>query len=242
MVTHLDILLIRWLEKFLKAFRGPVLVISHDHRFLDNVATHILDIDYLAVTGYPGNYARFLTAKADVARGDRLAIVGPNGIGKSTLLKVVIGELDADEGTARWGYEAHPGYFAQDPGDHLEAVRAYPGTLVFVSHDRWFVARLANRIVEITEEGITDYRGTYEEYVHTRGDDHLDVDTVVLRAREEKRKGRDGEGGRGRAGARGALRMSAWQRRRLEERAGCVEKVAGWMVEWEGVEGELGEG
>ena len=124
----------------------------------------------------------------------------------------------------------------------VEALRAYPGTLVFVSHDRWFVARLANRIVEITEDGITDYRGTYEEYVHTRGDDHLDVDTVVLRAREEKRKGRDGEGGRGRAGARGALRMSAWQRRRLEERAGCVEKVAGWMVEWEGVEGELGEG
>ena len=410
--NHLDILSIRWLEKFLRGFRGPSLVISHDHRFLDNVATHILDIDYETVTGYPGNYTRFLGAKAaererrekeiaqrereivhhrrfvdrfrakaskarqaqsklrliekkaqaleplpvtsrrypvfrfgqerpsgrevlrvrgvgkafgenrvldgvdlDVARGDRLAIVGPNGIGKSTLLKVMVGELDADEGAVAWGYETHPGYFAQDPKDHLDVPRstadgwlaqycdgkgvgfargklgmvlfsgddaekrlenlsggessrlvlcslmvrrpnvlvldeptnhldleaiealveglaAYPGTLVFVSHDRWFVARLANRIVDITEEGITDYRGTYEEYVHSRGDDHLDVDQVVLRAREEKRRKPEEDGGaeaaggrkRGRGGGRRAPRMSAWQRRRLEEGA---EELAG---------------
>ena len=416
--NHLDILSIRWLEKFLRAFRGPSLVISHDHRFLDNVATHILDIDYETVTGYPGNYTRFLGAKAaererrekeiaqrereiahhrrfvdrfrakaskarqaqsklrliekqaqaleplpvtsrrypvfrfgqvrpsgrevlkvrgvtkafgenrvldgvdlDVARGDRLAIVGPNGIGKSTLLKVVMGELDADNGAVEWGYETHPGYFAQDPKDHLDVPRstaerwvgqfcegkgrgfargrlgmvlfsgddaekrlenlsggessrlvlcslmirrpnvlvldeptnhldlegiealvdglaAYPGTLVFVSHDRWFVARLANRIVEITDTGITDYRGTYDEYVQSRGDDHLDVDQVVLKAREGRRRGRgagdEAEGGadgaaesRGRGRDRGAPRMSAWQRQRLEEEA---EKIAA-MVE-----------
>ena len=62
--NHLDIVSIRWLEKFLRGFRGPVVVISHDHRFLDNVATHILDIDYETVIGYPGNYTRFLGAKA----------------------------------------------------------------------------------------------------------------------------------------------------------------------------------
>ena len=214
--NHLDILSIRWLEKFLRGFRGPVVVISHDHRFLDNVATHILDIDYETVLGYPGNYAGFLRAKAAererrekeialrereithhqkfvdrfrakaskarqaqsrvrmiekkaegleelpkssrrypafrfeqrrpsgkevvkvtgvtksfgdnrvldgvdlrVARGDRLAIVGPNGIGKSTLLKVLTGRLEADAGAVEWGYETHPGYFAQDPKDHL---------------------------------------------------------------------------------------------------------------------------
>ena len=425
--NHLDILSIRWLEKFLKGFRGPAVVISHDHRFLDNVATHILDIDYETVTGYPGNYTRFVTAKAaererrekeiaqrereishhrqfvdrfrakaskarqaqsklrliekkartleplpmssrrypvfrfgqvrpsgrevlkvrgvgksfgenrvlhgvdlDVVRGDRLAIVGPNGIGKSTLLNVMVGHLAADAGTIAWGYETHPGHFAQDPADHLgtpkrtaeawieqycdgsrtgfargqlgmvlfsgddaekrletlsggesarlvlcslmvrqpnvlvldeptnhldleaiealvEGLRAYPGTLVFVSHDRWFVGRLANRIVEITEDGITDYRGTYKEYVHACGDDHLDADTVVLKAREERRKGRGGGGvagggagaggrrggrggasgaaagggGRGRGGGgRGRARLSHVQRRRLEERAG----------------------
>ncbi len=365
--NHLDILSIRWLEKFLQAFQGPVVVISHDHRFLDNVCTRILDVDYGTVQLYRGNYTRFLEAKVAererrekeiesrekeiahhrqfvdrfrakaskarqaqsklrliekkagelealpgssrrypafrfeprrpsgrdvltvkgirksfgdnevlhgvdllVRRGDRLAIMGPNGIGKSTLLKIVMGELEPDAGEVEWGYETHPGYFAQDnrdqfadgkesteewlwsycpgkdrgfvrgqmglmlfsgddgkkrvsalsggeaarlvfarlaleqpnvlvldePTNHLdlesiealvEELRRYEGTLVFVSHDRWFVSRLATRVVEITEEGVTDYLGTYEEYVHDSGDDHLDVDTVVLKARREKR-------------------------------------------------------
>ncbi|MDE2804570.1 MAG: ABC-F family ATP-binding cassette domain-containing protein [Gemmatimonadota bacterium] len=392
--NHLDIVSIRWLEKFLRGFRGPVVVISHDHRFLDNVATHILDIDYETVIGYPGNYTRFLEAKAAererrekeiavrereiahhrkfvdrfrakaskarqaqsklrliekrtealvelpkssrryptfrfdqrwpsgrevlrvkgvgksfgdnqvlrdvdlrVGRGDRLAIVGPNGIGKSTLLKIAVGRLEADEGSVDWGYETWPGYFAQDPKDHLAAggadgagagaperrtaeawisdycpgkgtgfargkmgmvlftgddadkrlgalsggesarlvlcslmIRApnvlvldeptnhldlesiealvnglnhFAGTLVFVSHDRWFVGRLANRIVEITEDGMRDYRGTYEEYVHHCGDDHLDTDTVLEQARADARaesrrsRAEDGEALRG---------------------------------------------
>ena len=373
--NHLDILSIRWLEKFMRAFAGPVLVISHDHRFLDNVITHILDVDYQTVLRYEGNYSRFLHAKKTergrrekeitsrekemahhqkfvdrfrakaskarqaqsklrliekraesleelpassrrypsfkfdqtrpsgrnvlevkgikkafddnevlhgvdltVRRGDRLAIMGPNGIGKSTLLKIVMGELAPDDGSADWGYETHPGYFAQDheeqfeepgrtaqdwiwdfcpdrnigfvraqmgmvlfsgdeaekplsalsggeaarlvfcqlairqpnvlvldePTNHLdlesiealvEGLKRFPGTLVFVSHDRWFLGQLATRIVEIKPDGILDYEGTYEEYVHFCGDDHLDVDTVVLKARREKRKARGGEDG-----------------------------------------------
>jgi ABC-type multidrug transport system ATPase subunit len=181
-----------------------------------------------------------------------------------------MGELEPDTGTIKWGYETHPGYFAQDhqeqfenaehtaeawiagfapgktygfvrgemgrvlfsgddgkkklgslsggeaarlvfcklaieqpnvlvldePTNHLdlesiealvEALRSYDGTLILVSHDRWFVSRLANRIVEITADGIRDYQGTYEDYVHFCGDDHLDVDTVVIKARKEKR-------------------------------------------------------
>jgi len=61
--NHLDILSIRWLEKFLRDFPGPVLVISHDHRFLDNVVTAILDVDYETVRSYAGNYTAFLDAK-----------------------------------------------------------------------------------------------------------------------------------------------------------------------------------
>ncbi|MBS1241879.1 MAG: ATPase component of transporter with duplicated ATPase domain [Gemmatimonadetes bacterium] len=63
--NHLDILSIRWLETFLRDFPGAVLVISHDHRFLDNVATTILDVDYETVTVYPGNYTDFLEAKEE---------------------------------------------------------------------------------------------------------------------------------------------------------------------------------
>ncbi len=436
--NHLDILSIRWLEKFLRGFRGPVVVISHDHRFLDNVATHILDIDYETVLGYPGNYTGFLAAKAaererrekqialrereivhhqkfvdrfrakaskarqaqsrvrmiekkaealvelpkssrrypkfrfeqrrpsgkevvkvegvtksfggnrvldgvdlKVARGDRLAIVGPNGIGKSTLLKVMTGRLDADAGAVEWGYEAYPGFFAQDPKDHLGVVgwggqggaraglsgmdgpgarqtaaewiggycegkgmgfargqlglvllggedadkrlgvlsggetarlvlcslmirlpnvlvldeptnhldlesiealvkglKGFGGTLVFVSHDRWFVERLANRIVEITAEGVRDYRGTYEEYVRFCGDDHLDVERVVGGGGEggvEGGRGGGGGPGRRRPRRRGSGR-SAWKRRQMEERA---DEMAGRIEVAEGRVGEI---
>ncbi|MEE9206852.1 MAG: ABC-F family ATP-binding cassette domain-containing protein [Gemmatimonadota bacterium] len=364
--NHLDILSIRWLEKFLRSFTGPVVVISHDHRFLDNFSTHILDVDYQTVLRYKGNYTDFLRDKQEelvrrekditkrereiahhqqfvdrfrakaskarqaqsklrliekraeglqalpqssrrypgfrfeirrpsgqevlkirgvkksfgenevllgvdltIDRGDRLAIMGPNGIGKSTLLKIVMGELAPDAGSVEWGYETHPSYFAQDhkeqfespqqaaddwiagacpgrtvgfvrgelgrvlfsgddakkklgslsggeaarlvfcriaierpnvlvldePTNHLdlesiealvESLQSYEGTLLLVSHDRWFVSQLATRIVEITAEGVNDYRGTYSDYVHQCGDDHLDVDAVILRAKKEK--------------------------------------------------------
>ena len=61
--NHLDILSIRWLETFLRDFSGPVVVISHDHRFLDNVCTRILDVDYETVLEYHGNYTQFIAAK-----------------------------------------------------------------------------------------------------------------------------------------------------------------------------------
>jgi ABC-type multidrug transport system ATPase subunit len=214
-----------------------------------------------------------------VQRGDRLVIMGPNGIGKSTLLRIVMGELQADAGSVEWGHGTRPGYFAQDhhekmessdrtaerwlwdfcpdrdrgyvrgelglmlfsgeaadkklsalsggeaarlafarlameqpnvlvldePTNHLdlESIEAlvaglqhYEGTLILVSHDRWFVAQLATRVVEISRTAIRDYHGTYDEYVQACGDDHLDADAVVLKARREERKARrTGTGG-----------------------------------------------
>ena len=70
----------------------------------------------------------------------------------------------------------------------VEGLQAYDGTLVFVSHDRWFVSQLAERIVEITPAGIQDFRGTYEEYLERCGDDHLDAESVLLRVRRDRRK------------------------------------------------------
>jgi len=205
-----------------------------------------------------------------VQRHDRLAIIGPNGIGKSTLLKIMVGRLEPDAGTVIWGYESEPGYFAQDhreliesdnatvhsflwdccPGESIGFVRGrlaqvlfkkdevdkqlrnlsggeaarlifarlgvlqptvlvldeptnhldlegiealadgldhYDGTIVFVSHDRWLVSRLATRILEIRPDGIQDFPGTYEEYLARCGDDHLDVEALVRRAQREKR-------------------------------------------------------
>ena len=62
--NHLDILSIRWLEKFLADYAGCAVVISHDQRFLDNVATHILDVDYGTITLYTGNYSQAMVEKA----------------------------------------------------------------------------------------------------------------------------------------------------------------------------------
>ncbi|WP_428354529.1 hypothetical protein [Methyloprofundus sp.] len=49
------------------------------------------------------------------------------------------------------------------------ALENYPGTLIFVSHDREFVSSLATRILELTPSGIVDFRGTYEEYLASQG-------------------------------------------------------------------------
>ena len=54
--NHLDIDAVRWLEDFLSEYFGTVLVVSHDRHFLNNVCTHIVDIDYTKIKMYVGNY------------------------------------------------------------------------------------------------------------------------------------------------------------------------------------------
>ncbi|HEY6462986.1 MAG TPA: ABC-F family ATPase, partial [Polyangiaceae bacterium] len=68
----------------------------------------------------------------------------------------------------------------------VEGLKAFEGTVLFVSHDRWFVSELATRILEITPQGPRDFPGTYPEYLERCGDDHLDADTVVLKAKEQR--------------------------------------------------------
>src|SRR5690606_8945521 len=83
-----------------------------------------------------------------------------------------------------------------EPTNHLDlvaiealaaALKSYEGTLIFVSHDRWFVSEIASRILELKPNGLSDFSGTYDEYLEKQGDDHLSADAVSLRARDEKR-------------------------------------------------------
>lgn len=188
-----------------------------------------------------------------VGSGEKIAIIGATGIGKTTLMRCIMRELDCDDDTVKINFseQAQVGYYAQDhsdlfksdesladfmyqfkkpehdeqnirsalgrmlfsgddikkplkalsggeqarvlfskftleepnvllldePTNHLDmesiealntALETYEGTVVFVSHDREFVSSVATRILEITENGINDYHGTYEEYLATQ--------------------------------------------------------------------------
>ena len=184
--------------------------------------------------------------------GEKVAILGANGIGKSTLLKCLVGDLTPEAGMVKWSENAKIGYYAQDhahefsedmslfdwmsqwkqpsddeqvirgilgrllfsqdeikksvkvlsggekgrmlfgklmlqkpnilvmdePTNHLDmesieslnlALEQYKGTLLFVSHDREFVSSLASRIIEITDQDVRNFVGSYEEYLTANG-------------------------------------------------------------------------
>ncbi|MFO1376714.1 MAG: ABC-F family ATPase [Steroidobacteraceae bacterium] len=348
--NNLDIHSIGWLERALNDYDATMIIISHDRHFLNQVCTHIADLDYQQLKIYPGNYDDFMlasvqarqrveaanakaraqisdlqefvrrfSANASKARQatsrkrqiekirieevrpssrqnpyirfeqgrklyrsavtveklgfrypgadrdvfanlnftieaeQRVAIIGPNGIGKTTLMRLLAGELHPTRGRISWVENAEPGYMPQDPqaefetktdlfswmslwtgkADDDQIVRAtlgrllfsgdevkkpvqvlsggekgrmiygklmltrpnvllmdeptnhmdmetieslqiglekYPGTLIFVSHDREFVSGLATRMIELRPDGsFVDFTGTYDEYLDMQG-------------------------------------------------------------------------
>jgi len=206
--NNLDIDSIRWLERFLSSYRGVLITISHDRRFLNRICTHIADIDYESIIVYTGGYddmirakgqvrariesenadrgkkieqlqdfvsrfgagtrasqvqsrkkqidrlsltdlkrsnierpfIQFLVKKASskqtltidglskawpeltvckgfravVTKGERVAIIGRTGVGKTTLCKMLMEQLKPDAGKIEWGTGTTLGYLAQD--------------------------------------------------------------------------------------------------------------------------------
>lgn len=341
--NHLDLQSITWLEDFLMDYVGTVIIVSHDRHFLNNVCTHIVDIDYNKIRMYVGNYdfwyessklmqrlmndqkrkteekikdlqsfiTRFSANKSKsrqatsrrklidklavedmpassrkypyvgftmdreigkdvltvsdisktvdgvkvlnnisftVAKGDKIAFIGENEIAQTTLFKILMEEMEPDEGTFKWGVSTSQSYFPKDnteffnesdssllewlsqysndvtetylrgflgrmlfsgedvykpvkvlsggekvrcmlsrmmlyganvlildqPTNHLdlESITAvnngltdFKSNVLFTSHDHEFIQTVANRIIEITPDGLIDRVCSFDDYV-----------------------------------------------------------------------------
>ena len=106
--NHLDLYSIEWLEDFLKKYNKAFLLVSHDRYFLDNVLK-VKNIE----KSYNGKKV-LNNISFDLYKGDRVGIIGKNGIGKSTLLKIITGNEKQDNGTVEFGSRVKTGYYDQN--------------------------------------------------------------------------------------------------------------------------------
>lgn len=208
----------------------------------------VLDASGLAVS-YDSSSPLFRNVSFKLSRGDTAALIGPNGVGKSTLFKILTGQLKPASGIFRWGTHVQIGYYDQEqshlnpentvlnevwneyphleearirtvlgnflfsgedvfkrvsslsggekarvslaklmlqnanmlildePTNHLDlfskevleaALMNYEGTLLFISHDRYFLNKMAERVLELSDTGIIDYLGNYDDYLEKK--------------------------------------------------------------------------
>ena len=230
-----------------------------------------------------------------VRAGDRIALIGPNGVGKSTLIKLIVGEEKPDTGFIRYGANVDLGYYDQhqstlhpdksvldevwdrfpqmeqsnvrgalgmflftgdevfkpiktlsggekgrvaltalmlrkdnlllldEPTNHLDmdsrevledALSDFDGTIITVSHDRYFINRVANRIIEMRPDGVTEYIGNYDDYIECKNRPvPVEAESGKTKTELEKEKRRD--------------KMNRQALRQLKTRAQEAEKAVG---------------
>lgn len=341
--NHLDIDSIRWLEDFLKSYKGAVVIISHDRYFLDRVIGKVIEIENRKAKEYFGNYSYYAEKKIidreiawhqyinqqkeikhqeevikklrefnreksikraesrekmldkmerieapenlpdkmrlsikplkesgndvlsvdslsmsfdsaplfsnisfDIKKGEKVALIGPNGIGKTTLFRIILSKLEPVSGSIKLGSNVVIGYYDQEqsdlnlnktifdeisdtypdltvtqirnvlaafvftgddvfktidtlsggekgrvalakimlskanflildePTNHLDinskeileqALKSYEGTVLYISHDRYFINSTAQKIIELTKDKAVTYLGNYDYYM-----------------------------------------------------------------------------
>ncbi|WP_097026806.1 ABC-F family ATP-binding cassette domain-containing protein [Clostridium peptidivorans] len=344
--NHLDLEAIEWLEDYLKAYKGTIIIISHDRYFLDAITNRTMELLNGRMNSYDGNYTKFIDYKKkdyevklkafnlqqaevkrqeeiiekfrsfnreksikaaesrqkaldkidridapdrdpraakisfstliksgndvlhvenmskrygdkllfqglnlDIKREEKVALIGENGRGKTTLLKIIMDNIDADTGLKLLGKNVFLGYYDQEqsdlnvektildeiwdnfpdmtttqirsalaaflftgddvfkeinklsggekcrinllklmlsksnfllldePTNHLDimsrealedAIMDYDGTVLVISHDRYFLNKVINKICELNEDGVKEYLGNYSYYVEKK--------------------------------------------------------------------------
>jgi len=352
--NHLDLETTKWLEDYLKYFKGAIVIISHDRYFLDKIVTQIYDVALGDVKRYVGNYEQFIEQRdqyyekrmqeyekqqeeiqklenfveknitrastsgmaksrrktlekmeridkpmidarsaniqfgferntgndvmhirdlkigydspitqpinIEVFKGDHIAVIGPNGVGKTTLIKTIANKQDKLAGEITFGANLQIGYYDQkqaefksnktildyvwdqyshmnekdvravlgrflfvqedvkkiindlsggekarlqlallmlqkdnvlildEPTNHLDidskemleqALKHFEGTIIFVSHDRYFINQLANKVFDLNHEGGQMYLGDYQYYIEKT------EEAAAIKAQEE---------------------------------------------------------
>jgi ATP-binding cassette, subfamily F, member 3 len=246
--------------------------------------------------GYDENKPLIRNIRFRITRGESIALVGPNGIGKSTLLKAIVNKLPLQSGHFRYGSNVQIGYYDQnqadlssnkrvldelwdeypdktekeirtvlgsflfsgddvlkpvsalsggekarlalaklmmqkanflildEPTNHLDldskevlenALIEYPGTILFVSHDRYFINRIATKVYELSNDGITEYLGDYDYYVAKKAE-MLELERLA----SEKQTGRSHEEASSKLSykqEKEAKKLERQRKRRIEE-------------------------
>ncbi|MDO6574510.1 ATP-binding cassette, subfamily F, member 3 [Staphylococcus pasteuri] len=354
--NHLDLETTKWLEDYLRYFKGAIVIISHDRYFLDKIITQVYDVALGEVKRYIGNYEQFIQQRdkyyekrmqeyekqqeeikrletfveknitrastsgmaksrrktlekmqridkpmidarsaniqfgfdrntgndvmhikqleigydqtpitqpitMEVSKGDHIAIIGPNGVGKTTLIKTIANRQSKLAGDITYGANLNMGYYDQkqaefksnktildyvwdqypnmnekdiravlgrflfvqddvkkiindlsggekarlqlallmlqrdnvlildEPTNHLDidskemleqALEHFEGTIIFVSHDRYFINQLANKVFDLDHDGGKMYLGNYQYYIDKT------EEAAALKAQEDK--------------------------------------------------------
>ncbi|UKS25069.1 ABC-F type ribosomal protection protein [Paenibacillus sp. HWE-109] len=264
----------------------------------------VLQVDRIALS-YDGRNRLLDGVSFQLRRSETAALIGPNGVGKSTLLKTLIGQHKQDAGTFKWGTGVTIGYYDQEqtgltpsnsvleevwntyphleearirtvlgnflfsgeevfkkvaslsggekarvalaklmlqkanvlildePTNHLDlyskevlesALMDYEGTLLFISHDRYFLNKMAESMLDLQKDGLTSYLGNYDDYVEKKAE-LAEMETKRLAKEAEKKAASGSSAGKAESTSGGGYEADKQAKKEERSRQRKIEQL-----------------